>query len=132
MALGGPGGPTPPPGQRLPRSALVTRGREIRALLAGGRRHPTRVLDVFVGASPAGRPRLGVVVPRAGRRIVERNRLKRRLREIGRIRVLPTLFRAGRREDVLVRARPLAYEATWAELESELMGVVEGICSRRS
>lgn len=122
----------PPPGQRLPRGALVTRGREIRALLRGGRRHRTRALDVFVGASPAGRPRLGIVVPKSGRRIVDRNRLKRRLREIGRTRVLPTLFAAGRREDVLVRARPQAYEATWAELESELMGVVEGICSRRS
>jgi hypothetical protein len=46
--------------------------------------------------------------------------------------MLPTLFEAGRRDDVLVRVRPQAYEATWAELEAELMGVVEGICSRGS
>ena len=131
MAPGTPGG-TIPKGHRLPKSALVTRGREIREVLARGRRYRTRVLDIFVHESPLNRPRVGFVVPKAGHGIVERNRLKRRLREIGRTRALTSLFEAGRNDDVLIRTRPRAYDASREELEGEVMEVVEGICSRSS
>ena len=47
---------------------------------------------------------------------VSRNRLKRRLREIARTRLLPVLPSA----DVVVRARPDAYRATFDELRHEL------------
>lgn len=77
------------------------------------------------------RARVGWVVPKLGRRIVERNRLKRRLREIGRRRVLVRLRQAGLAADVLVRARTPAYRASYGELEAEVMAVVEGACSRR-
>jgi len=92
----------------------------------------TPSLDVFVRDAGRARPRLGFIVPKSGHNIAERNRLKRRLKEIGRTRVLGTLFEARRCADVLVRARPEAYEASWDELNVGLMGVVEGLCSPRS
>jgi ribonuclease P protein component len=68
-------------------------------------------------------------VPRSGRTIVERNRLKRRLREIGRREVLPALDAAGRGGDVLVRTRPRAYDVDFSTLHRELMGITEALCS---
>lgn len=76
------------------------------------------------------RPRLGFVVPKARHTGVERNRLKRRLKEIGRIGVLGALFETCPSVDVLVRARPAAYDASWEELNTQLLGVVEGLCSQ--
>lgn len=70
-----------------------------------------------------------MVVPKHGRRIVERNRLKRRLREIGRTEVLPRLRGSGRKLDVLVRARREAYGVTFQTLERELVEVTEELCS---
>ena len=94
-----------------------------------GKRKRTEHLDVFFAASPASRSRLGVLVPKHRHTVVERNRLKRRLREIGRTRVLPALRRAERRVDVMVRARREAYDASPAELRDELDGLVELLCS---
>lgn len=64
--------------------------------------------------------------------MVERNRLKRRLREILRQQVLPRLDEAGLAVDVLVRARREAYGATFAALEEELVTWAEKRCSRGS
>lgn len=60
---------------------------------------------------------------------MQRNRLKRRLRELGRTRVLPALDAAGLHLDIMLRARPDAYEATFAQLLEELDRLVEGVCS---
>lgn len=70
-----------------------------------------------------------MVVPKHRRTIVERNLLKRRLREIGRTRVLPALREAGLALDVMVRARPEAYDARFQELRDELDQVTEALCS---
>ena len=72
------------------------------------------------------------MVPKHRREIVERNRLQRRLREIGRTVVLPRLWEAGRATDVLVRARREAYDAPYAVLEEELTRVTEELCSGAS
>lgn len=82
-------------------------------------------MDVFFAASPASVPRFGVVVPKHRQRIVDRNRVKRRLREIGRIHVLPLLRTSGAAMDVLVRARPDAYRADYGTLRDELVRRVE-------
>lgn len=71
------------------------------------------------------------MVPKLGEGIVARNRLKRRLREIGRRRVLQRLQEAGVDADVLVCAKRRAYRATYGQLEDAVMGVVEEICSAR-
>lgn len=90
------------------------------------------MLDVFTEASPVAHSRLGLIVPKHGRRVVDRNVVKRRLREIGRRIALPRLDRAGVHVDLLVRARRGAYEADFATLEDEVTAVVEELCSRRS
>lgn len=57
-----------------------------------------------------------MVVPRYGRPVAERNRLRRRLREIGRRRVLPSLDAV----DVVLRSHTGAYRATFEQLTSDL------------
>lgn len=114
----------------LPRGARITAPAEIQALQRRGKRRKTRHLDVLVSPSPVARSRLGVVVPKHRHRIVERNRVKRRLREIGRTGVLPALRGAGLALDVLLRARPEAYDASYTELRGEVLALVEEWCSR--
>lgn len=82
-----------------------------------GKRRRTDHLDLFTRPSPAGRSRLAVIVPRYRHSAVERNRLRRRLREIGRRQVLPVLAAPT---DVAVRARAAAYDATFSALRDEL------------
>lgn len=120
------------PGFGLPRAARITGSEEIRGLFRRGKRRRTRHLDAFFSPSPAAHPRLGVVVPKHKRRIVERNRLKRRLREIGRALVLPALRGAPVPLDLMLRARPEAYGASFAELRDELRALAEELCSRAS
>ena len=81
--------------------------------------------DVFFAASPESFPRLGLVVPKHRHTIVERNLVKRRLREIGRVEVLPRLRESGRAVDVLIRARSEAYDASFEELREQLVAWVE-------
>lgn len=128
MASACPDGPGASGGQRFPSSARITKTGEIRRLFRRGKRKRTSHLDVFHAASPVSHSRLGLVVPKHGRRIVDRNRLKRRLREVGRRELLPTLRERGVALDVLVRARGEAYEATFQELKGELVEVMESIC----
>jgi ribonuclease P protein component len=59
---------------------------------------------------------VGFIVPKHKRSGVERNRLKRRLREIVRVDVL----RALPPIDLVIRARPEAYEASMTMLRSEV------------
>ena len=119
-------------GERLPRGARIRLGSEIRDLLERGKRTRTANVDVFFAASPASRSRLGLIVPKHGRNIIERNRLKRRLREIGRRQILPGLEEAGVRVDVLIRARRSAYRVEFEGLAREVREAVEGLCSSDS
>jgi len=114
----------------LPRESRIARSAEIRLLFQRGKRRKTRHLDAFVSPSPAAFPRLGVVVPKHKHTVVERNLVRRRLREIGRTVVLPALRNSGAALDVLVRARPDAYAAPYAQLRDELATLVEELCSR--
>jgi ribonuclease P protein component len=84
-----------------------------------GKRRRTDHLDLFSRPSPVGCSRLTVIVPRYRQTAVLRNRLRRRLREIGRRQVLPVLESAT---DVLVRARAAAYAASFETLRRELVG----------
>ena len=89
-------------------------------------------MDVFFAASPASRSRLGLIIPKHGHKIVQRNLLKRRLREIGRRRVLPGLDERGIWADVLIRARRPAYDVDFEGLAFEVKQAVEGLCSENS
>jgi ribonuclease P protein component len=76
-------------------------------------------LDVRATASPLGHPRVGVVVPRYSRSAVDRNRLKRRLRELVRMRLLPTAPSV----DVVIRVRHDAYAASFDALAADVARV---------
>lgn len=65
-------------------------------------------------------PRVGIIVPRFQRTIVERNTLRRRLRELVRRHLLPVI----QPRDVLIRANPRAYGRSFAELEGDMHRVV--------
>jgi RNase P protein component len=56
--------------------------------------------------------------------------VKRRLREVLRLEVLPRLDTAGIAADVLVRARRDAYGVPYGELRDELVRWTERRCSR--
>ena len=123
--------PAPPhmKDERLPRAARIGSGREIRELLRNGRRCRLGPIDLFVAPAGRDRPRVGVVVPRYGRSAVERNRLRRRVREIARREWLPVARRREDHLDVVVRARREAYESTFDELREIVVQRVERPCS---
>ena len=64
----------------------------------------------------ATRARVGIIVPKYGHSSVDRNKVKRRLRELVRIHVLPVLPMI----DVVLRAAPKAYTRTFDELREEV------------
>lgn len=74
-------------------------------------------IEVYLSPSPAGRPRVGVVVPLHGHGAVERNRLRRRLRELLRTGWLPAAWERGEALDLVVRARHGAYDLSFSRLE---------------
>lgn len=79
-------------------------------------------------ASPSEHPRVGIVVPRHGQTAVLRNRLKRRLRELVRLRMLRELPAV----DVVIRARREAYDAAFATLRDEVDQLRTRILQRHS
>ena len=110
---------------RFPKSARLRRGEDIRAILSAGSRRRCGLIEVYRGRSGSGRPRAGIVVPRYGRSIVERNRLKRRLRECVRTMWLPRAREQASAPDLLVRARPAAYEIDFPTLREAFARCVE-------
>ncbi|MFQ5689018.1 MAG: ribonuclease P protein component [Gemmatimonadota bacterium] len=119
--------------ERLPRRARVRSGREIRAVLRMGRRFRCGPVDAFLLPSPRNHPRVGVVVPRHGHTAVERNRLKRRLREIARRHWLPLARREGSASDLVLRASPEAYGSSFDSLRQALIsGLVRHPAARDS
>ena len=81
----------------------------------------TERLDARASASLLLHPRIGVVVPKYRRNIIDRNRTKRRLRELARTRMMPILGRI----DVLLRAKPEAYGASFDELSVEVDAIAQ-------
>jgi ribonuclease P protein component len=79
----------------------------------------TERLEARASASLLLYPRVGVVVPKHRHKIIERNRVKRRLREIVRTELLPELGAI----DLLIRAKPEAYSSSFEQLSGDL-GVV--------
>ena len=65
-------------------------------------------------------PRVGIIVPRFKHSAVARNQVKRRLRELVRLQILPT----GMLVDVVVRIRPEAYVASFDELSLDIRRLV--------
>lgn len=97
-------------------------------MFRSGKRRRCGSLDIYLQLTSTGRPpRIGVVVPRHGRTIVERNRLRRRLRELLRTGWLMEERERGATRDLLVRAGASAYERSFAELRAELDSCLERV-----
>jgi ribonuclease P protein component len=79
----------------------------------------TERLEARASASLLPYPRVGIVVPKHRRKIVDRNRVKRRLREIVRIDLLPELNAI----DLLIRAKPEAYGSSFEQLSSDMKAI---------
>jgi ribonuclease P protein component len=76
-------------------------------------------LDVRVLASPFGLSRIGIVVPRHQHSAVDRNKLKRRLRELVRVELLPAM-RGTAPIDIAIRARKEGYATTMDALRADI------------
>jgi ribonuclease P protein component len=87
----------------------------------------TERLEARASASLLLHPRAGVIVPKHKHNIIERNRVKRRLRELVRINLLPGL----QGTDILIRAKPEAYVSNFAQLADDI-GVIAKWVSRMS
>ena len=83
----------------------------------------TEHLEARASASLLLHPRVGIVVPKYRQTIVSRNLVKRRLRELARIRLLPNLGRV----DLLLRAKPPAYGSTFEQLALDVDAIARWI-----
>jgi ribonuclease P protein component len=103
-------------GQEYPRARRITHRSEFEKLLSKGMRVRTLDLDVRKLASPLGYVRAGLIVPKRGKTSVARNKLKRQLRELVRMKLLSR----NASYDVVIRPRESAYGLTFAELARQV------------
>ena len=88
-----------------------------------GKRARTKFLDVRALSSPLSHPRVAIVVPRSGNPTTLRNRLKRQLREVVRLDVLPIASAT----DFVFRAKAEAYTASFEQLQGDVMSGVRRV-----
>jgi ribonuclease P protein component len=108
----------------FPRRHRLTRSLDIQTVIREGKRIRTAYLDVRVLASPLAVSRIGIIVPRHQQSAVDRNTLKRRLKELARVDLLP-FARAAFAADVTIRARREAYTATFEQLHEDVASIRE-------
>jgi ribonuclease P protein component len=104
------------------RRVRLRRRSEFQAAIAGRRFHSGRALVGFAVPSASPEGRVGVTVSRSIKSAAERNRARRRLREVARTNLLGADSPPGQvgiRYDVVLIARPAALEISFAELEAE-------------
>ena len=75
----------------------------------------TPTLDVRFASTSSG-ARVGLIVPKHKHTAVDRNRLRRRLRELIRLELLPIVAQG----DALIRAKSEAYDLSFAGLRREI------------
>ena len=85
-----------------------------------GRRLRTEHLEVRASDSLLSHGRVSIIVGKHGHTIVERNRLRRRLREIVRTRVIP----AASKLDIVIRTMPSAYQVSYRDLQVEVESIL--------
>lgn len=87
-------------------------------VLREGKRIRLDAIELRVMPSLFPRSRVAVIVPKHRQTIVSRNRLKRRLRELVRLDLLPSLRTQAL--DVVLRATPRAYEWSFDALRLDV------------
>jgi ribonuclease P protein component len=88
------------------------------SIMDGGSASPPDALPASSVQAQQGRAgmRVGLIVPKYMHSAVDRNRLKRRLKELARLRLLPS----GVAADVVIRVRPEAYQASFDALTADI------------
>jgi ribonuclease P protein component len=96
---------------------------DFQAAISGKRFYSGLAVVAFAIPSDAPESRVGVTVSRAVKRAVDRNRARRRLRDLARRRILAPdspIGLVGIRYDVVLVARPAALEVSSADLRAEV------------
>ena len=114
------------PSARLPRARRLARASDIRRCLTQGRRRRLEHLDMIWMDNQSGQPRMGLIVPKFQSSAVARNRLRRRLREIWRREIQQRQPPC----DILIRARPEAYRASFDALRAQLLSWRDAVIPR--
>ncbi|PJJ73715.1 ribonuclease P protein component [Diaminobutyricimonas aerilata] len=105
----------------LPRGNRINRGDEFRAVMRRGRRVASDRIVVHARQLDDGPARMGFVVGKMVGNAVTRNRVRRRLRELGR-HALPAL---PEHTGVVVRALPPSAEASWTQLSEDFASLLQ-------
>ena len=102
--------------QSFPKSARILRRAEFRRVYDEGRRVTGPYFAAFCLAGTSGGPRIGLTTPRALGKSVDRNRIRRRIREA----VRRQLRELGPEWEIVLNPRRAALEAPFAELSREI------------
>jgi ribonuclease P protein component len=106
----------------MKRRLRLRRRGEFQEAISGKRFHSGEALVAFAVPNQALQHRVGVTVSRAVKGAVDRNRARRRLREVSRLTLLGAdspLHKVGIRYDVVLIARQRVLEMPFAELMAE-------------
>jgi len=101
---------------------------ELEQVKRAGRRLRTEHLDVRAIDSLLSHARVAVIVAKHWHSIVERNRLRRRLRELARTRIIPVTHGV----DLVIRSLATAYDASFEQLSTEVETVVTKLSAMSS
>jgi ribonuclease P protein component len=111
--------------RKFPKTSRILRSAEFRHIYENGFRVSSPLFAAFCferpATGPSEGPRLGLTVPRAVGGAVERNRIKRRLREAFRLH----RHRLGERWDLVLNPRRSMLAASFPEVERALAKVIE-------
>ncbi len=108
-------------GLGFPKASRLRKRRQYLGIYAQGEKVSRATLVLYVSPSRQRRPRLGVTVSRKVGNATTRNRVKRLLREI--FRQQAAHFRSF--SDLVVNVKRSASEATYDELEADLLSAVK-------
>jgi ribonuclease P protein component len=124
----GPATPAVESGERLrPRERLLRRADYLRCYRTGRRRQGALVA-LYFAPNPLGHPRIGITASRKVGNAVVRHRLRRWIKEIYR-RWPGRRLLAG--TDLVVHLNPEAGKARFAAVSQDVLGLVDGLASRR-
>jgi ribonuclease P protein component len=104
------------------RRVRLRRHGDFQATISGKRFYSGRAIVAFAVPSQLDHTRVGVAASKTFKRSVDRNRARRRMRELARVSFLGSdspLNGVGIRYDVVIIARPAALEVPYAELVAE-------------
>ena len=114
--------------ERLRKKDRIRGAKQYRDHFHHAQRRETSALIVYLRPSPRAEARLGLTVSRKVGTAVQRNRVKRRLREIFRKRKASWLHFEGkpcRGFDVVIRPKACAAQCTYGQLEEQLQQALE-------